>query len=287
MSMKLLRREFLMGLGLATVLASDKTESMVSGTVPSSAPDLTLPVNNLLSLMRMQSTLGNEDQVPWHYNGTLYFQKGSEQPIPMVKIEGMESYKVIPQDDGSYEILGNMLTFFRDVDSGEMIRDYRNPYTGKVNKVSPNIRRASLGRGLNISTMGSRPTSFIDQMPDKPLILDWTFGPKTVWLHNQTSYPPGLSPPRVQRMTMFAPLDEFLDANNLSLSTMFTATVLMPWLPWMDMDDVEGHTLWHASGVKLDSIDQLPEEYSKRMMAEHPELSGFNLEEDTGPVIYE
>ena len=287
MSMKLLRREFLMGLGLATVLASDKTESMVSGTVPSSAPDLTLPVNNLLSLMRMQSTLGNEDQVPWHYNGTLYFQKGSEQPIPMVKIEGMESYKVIPQDDGSYEILGNMLTFFRDVDSGEMIRDYRNPYTGKVNKVSPNIRRASLGRGMNISTMGSRPTSFFDQMPDKPLILDWTFGPKTVWLHNQTSYPPGLSPPRVQRMTMFAPLDEFLDPNNLSLSTMFTATVLMPWLPWMDMDDVEGHTLWHASGVKLDSIDQLPEEYSKRMMAEHPELSGFNLEEDTGPVIYE
>ncbi len=287
MSMKLLRREFLMGLGLATVLASDKTESMVSGTVPSSAPDLTLPVNNLLSLMRMQSTLGNEDQVPWHYNGTLYFQKGSEQPIPMVKIEGMESYKVIPQDDGSYEILGNMLTFFRDVDSGEMIRDYRNPYTGKVNKVSPNIRRASLGRGMNISTMGSRPTSFIDQMPDKPLILDWTFGPKTVWLHNQTSYPPGLSPPRVQRMTMFAPLDEFLDPNNLSLSTMFTATVLMPWLPWMDMDDVEGHTLWHASGVKLDSIDQLPEEYSKRMMAEHPELSEFNLEEDTGPVIYE
>ena len=287
MSMKLLRREFLMGLGLATVLASDKTESMVSGTVPSSAPDLTLPVNNLLSLMRMQSTLGNEDQVPWHYNGTLYFQKGSEQPIPMVKIEGMESYKVIPQDDGSYEILGNMLTFFRDVDSGEMIRDYRNPYTGKVNKVSPNIRRASLGRGMNISTMGSRPTSFIDQMPDKPLILDWTFGPKTVWLHNQTSYPPGLIPPRVQRMTMFAPLDEFLDPNNLSLSTMFTATVLMPWLPWMDMDDVEGHTLWHASGVKLYSIDQLPEEYSKRMMAEHPELSGFNLEEDTGPVIYE
>ena len=287
MSMKLLRREFLMGLGLATVLASDKTESMVSGTVPSSAPDLTLPVNNLLNLMRMQSTLGNEDQVPWHYNGTLYFQKGSEQPIPMVKIEGMESYKVIPQDDGSYEILGNMLTFFRDVDSGEMIRDYRNPYTGKVNKVSPNIRRASLGRGLNISTMGSRPTSFIDQMPDKPLILDWTFGPKTVWLHNLTSYPPGLSPPRVQRMTMFAPLDEFLDPNNLSLSTMFTATVLMPWLPWMDMDDVEGHTLWHASGVKLDSIDQLPEEYSKRMIAEHPELSGFNLEEDTGPVIYE
>ena len=287
MSIKLLRRDFLMGLGLATVLGSDNTKSMVSGSIPSSAPDLSLPVNNLINLIRMQSSLGNEDQVPWHYNGTLYFQKGSEQPIPMIKIEGMESYKVIPQEDGSYEILGNMLTFFRDLDSGEMTREFKNPFTGKVNTILPNIRRASLGRGLNISTMGVRPTAFIEKMADDPLILDWTFGPKTIWLHNQTAYPPGLSTPRMQRMTMFAPIEEFLDKEALSLSTMFTATVLMPWLPWMDMDNVEGHTLWHASGVKLDSIDQLPDEYSKRMMAEHPELSGFNLEEDTGPVIYE
>jgi len=287
MSIKLLRRDFLMGLGLATVLASDNTKSMVSGSIPSSAPDLSLPVNNLINLIRMQSSLGNEDQVPWHYNGTLYFQKGSEQPIPMIKIEGMESYKVIPQEDGSYEILGNMLTFFRDLDSGEMIREFKNPFTGEVNTILPNIRRASLGRGLNISTMGVRPTAFIEKMADDPLILDWTFGPKTIWLHNQTAYPPGLSAPRMQRMTMFAPIEEFLDKEALSLSTMFTATVLMPWLPWMGMDNVEGHTLWHASGVKLDSIDQLPEEYYKRMMEEHPELSRFNLQEDTGPVIYE
>ena len=55
----------------------------------------------------------------------------------------------------------------------------------------------------------------------------------------------------------------------------------------MDMNEVEGHTLWHASGVKLKSINQLPEEYFIRMMTEHPELSSFNLEEDSGPVIFE
>ena len=53
------------------------------------------------------------------------------------------------------------------------------------------------------------------------------------------------------------------------------------------MNEVEGHTLWHASGVKLKSINQLPDEYFTRMMAEHPELSSFNLETDTGPVVYE
>jgi hypothetical protein len=287
MSIKLLRRDFLMGLGLATVLASNNIKSVVTGSIPNSAPDLSLPVNNLMNLIRMQASLGNEDQVPWYYNGTLYFQKGSEQPIPMIKIEGMESYKVISQEDGSYEILGNMLTFFRDLDSGDIIREFKNPFTGEVNAILPNIRRASIGRGLNISTMGVRPTSFIEKMPDDPLILDWTFGPKAVWLHNQTAYPPGLSAPRMQRMTMFAPLKEFLDKDLLSLSATFTSTVLMPWLPWMGMDDIEGHTLWHAAGVKLESIDQLPEEYYKRMMEEYPELSRFNLKEDTGPVIYE
>jgi hypothetical protein len=98
----------------------------------------------------------------------LYAQVGSEQPIPMVKIEGMESYRVFPLEDGSYEILGNMLTFFRDIDTGKMIQEYQNPFTGKINEVLPNIRQASIGRGLNISTMGARPKAFIDQMPDKP-----------------------------------------------------------------------------------------------------------------------
>tara|TARA_B100001079_G_scaffold63019_1_gene53571 strand:- start:1360 stop:1767 length:408 start_codon:yes stop_codon:yes gene_type:complete len=135
--------------------------------------------------------------------------------------------------------------------------------------------------------MGVRPKAFIDQMPDQPLVLDWTFGPKTVWLHNKTNYPPGLSSPRMQRMTMFAPLNQFLDQNVKSLPSLFSATVLMPWLPWMDMDEVEGHTLWHASGVKLDSIEQLPKEYYNRMMSEHPDLSSFDLENDSGPVVYE
>ena len=287
MTVEILRREFLLGLGAVAVLASEQSSAIVRGTPPAGAPDLSLPLNNLSNLIRMQSSLDSVDQTPWHYNGTLYYQKGSEQPIPMVSIEGMESYRILPQEDGSYEIIGNMLTFFRDIETGKMIREYKNPFTGKVNEVLPNISRASPGRGLNMSTMGVRPKAFIDQMPDQPLILDWTFGPRTVWLHNNTNYPPGLSAPRMQRMTMFAPLDQFLDQSIKSLPSLFSATVLMPWLSWMDMDEIEGHTLWHASGVKLDSMNQLPEEYFTRMMSEHPDLSSFNLEKDSGPVVFE
>ena len=288
MALKIQRRNFILGLGLASLMGNEHLNARVSGIIPENIPDLTLPVNNVTSMLRMQATIGNEEQIPWHYTGILWAQKHSEQPIPMVKIEGMESYKVIPLDDGSYEILGNMVTFFRDVETGEMIDEYKNPFTGKTNKVEPNLRKAtSIGRGLNVSPMGIRPTPFIDKMPDKPLLIDWNFGSDTVWMQSQTAYPPGLSAPRLQRFTMFSPLDKFVDQSILSLPTMFTATVLMPYLHWMDMDDEEGHTLWHASGVKLNDMSELPEEYSSRLMSEYSDYSYFDLTKDSGPVTYE
>ena len=106
MALKIQRRNFILGLGLASLMSHEKVNARVSGMVPNNIPDLTLPVNNVTSMLRMQATIGNEEQIPWHYTGILWAQKHSEQPIPMVKIEGMESYKVIPLDDGSYEILG-------------------------------------------------------------------------------------------------------------------------------------------------------------------------------------
>ena len=198
--------------------------------IPDNIPDLNLPVNNVTNMLRMQATIGNEEQIPWHYTGILWAQKHSEQPIPMVKIEGMESYKVIPPEDGSYEILGNMVTFFRDIETGEMIDEYKTLLLAKQTKWSQISEKQCIGRGLNISTIGIRPTPFIDKMPDKPFLIDWNFGADTVWMQNQTAYPPGLTPPRLQRFTMFSPLDKFVDQSILSLPTMFTATVLMPYL---------------------------------------------------------
>ena len=104
MPIEILRRDFLLGLGAVAMMASEKSSGVMYGSVPEDAPDMSLPLNNLMNLIRMQASLDSTSQIPWHYNGTLYAQVGSEQPIPMVKIEGMESYRVFPLEDGSYEI---------------------------------------------------------------------------------------------------------------------------------------------------------------------------------------
>ena len=39
----------------------------------------------------------------------------------------------------------------------------------------------------------------------------------------------------------------------------------------MEMGELPGHVIWHASGAKIASLDDLPVEFRARLEAEHPE----------------
>ena len=77
--------------------------------------------------------------------------------------------------------------------------------------------------------------------------------------------------PDCRRRLPFEPFDDFRDSSIARLDGVFSSTVTMPWLHWMDMDDQEGHLLWHAAGAKLPGLDALPAEYRKRAEAEYPD----------------
>ncbi len=269
------RRGFIAAAGIAGLLAGGAALPRVAGRVRQTLPDLTDPVNNLRALVRVQGSLKEED-VPWWYDGTIYGIVGESAPRPLVKFEGMEMYWVRHLGPNEFELIGNTVTFFRDLESGAMLETFANPYTGEVNAVTPAVQGGGAGRGFNYSVQGIRPTSFVDKMPDKPLVLDWSMARNHMWMHNQTVYPPGLPPPRAQRQTMFVALDDFLDDSQASLPTVFSSTVFMPWLRWMNMGERPGHVVWHASGAKLRSLDELPAEYRARAEREYPERMSAN-----------
>jgi hypothetical protein len=268
MNSTLTRRSFVAGTGVMGLAAASTALPGVAGKLPREVPDLGIPQNNLDAVIRVTGSLKEED-VPWWYDGTIYGMVGEDGPTPLLRFEGMELYWIRHLKDGEFELIGNTVTFFRDVETGAMIDVFKNPYTGEVNKVAAAVQGGGPGRGFNYSVRGIRPTPFIDVMPEKQLIMDWSFARDMVWLHNQTAYPPGLPPPRAQRQTMFVPLADFTDPEILALPTVFSSTVFMPWLKWMDMGEMPGHLVWHASGAKLRSIDELPAEYRKRAESEY------------------
>lgn len=269
------RRSFMFATAAAGLLGGGAALPRVAGRLPQDLPDLSDPEQNLRALVRVQGSLEEED-VPYWYDGTIFASVGEQAPLPLVKFEGMEMYWMRHLGPNEYELIGNTVTFYRDLETGRMIDEFKNPYTGEVNRVTPSVQGGGPGRGFNYSLRGIRPTAFVEQMPDKPLVLDWSMARDHLWMHNQTVYPPGLPPPRAQRQTMFVPMAAFLDDNQPNLPTVFSSTVFMPWLRWMNMGDRPGHVIWHASGVKLRSIDDLPAEYRDRAEKEYPERMSAN-----------
>jgi hypothetical protein len=265
-----LRRALVAGVGIAAFLGATQAAARVGGDLPARAPDLTVPENNLRALVRMGASLREED-VPWWYDGTIFAMVPGEQPRPLVKFEGMELYWMRQLPAGEFELIGNTVTFFRDLATGQFLSRWQNPYTSETVDVPAATQGGGPGRGFNYSVKGMRFTPLLAQLPEKPLVLDWTFVRDMVWLHNETPYPPGMAPPRAQRQTMFAPVRDFL-GDSPSLPAVFSSTVFMPWLKWMAMGDRPGHLVWHASGAKLRSIDELPREYRARAEREFPAL---------------
>ena len=264
------RRSVLAGAGLIALGSFGRAWPRVAGDPPAGMPDLSVPENNLWAVIRVQASLREED-VPWWYNGTIYGIVGDEQPRPLFGFEGMELYWMRRLGELEYELIGNTLTFFRDLDTGEFLESWRNPWTGERVAVAPAVQGGGPGRGFNYSPRGIRFTRAMDQIPDQPLQLNWTFARDQVWLHNETAYPPGMAPPRAQRQSMFVPAAAFADPGIPRLPTVFSSTVFMPWLRWMGMGERPGHVVWHAAGAKLESIAQLPTEYRTRAERDYPQ----------------
>jgi hypothetical protein len=235
-------------------------------------PDWSDPKVNLRNIVRMQGSLREED-VPWWFTGVIFGVRGeSETPRPLVRFEGMEIYWFKHLADG-FMLGGHTVTFFRDYESGEFLREFRNPYTGRTDQVKPAVQGGNLG--FNYSTRGIWPVRLsgepISPPVEKPLRLQWHALGNHVWLQHQTVYPPGMPAMHGQRQTLFGSRSEFLDPRIDAISSSFSSTVFMGWLKWMDMKDQPGHVIWHASGVKLRNIGELPREYRERAEREYPE----------------
>mgnify|MGYP006283883535 CR=1 FL=1 len=237
-----------------------------------SLPDLSDPEVSLRTMVRLQGSLHEED-VPWWFTGVVFAVTGEkETPKPLVRVEGMEIYWFRHVPDG-YILGGNTVTFFRDYTTGEYLREFANPWTGRTDVVKPAVQGGNLG--FKYTREGIQPVRLdgapLGPAPQGPLRPQWQQMGTHLWLQHQTVYPPGMPPMHGQRQSIFAAVHDVADKRLQSVPATFSSTVFMGWLKWMDMKDVPGHVIWHAAGSKLRSIDELPAEYRERAQREFPE----------------
>ncbi|HET6566089.1 MAG TPA: DUF1838 family protein [Xanthomonadales bacterium] len=266
MTTQIKRRTMLAGIGLAGIGALGAGVMGSGHAAEGQSAGVSQAKRSWRDMVRMQMSTAPGDVV-WWYTGRIYAQVGEQSPQHLYNLEGTEIYWVRELDDGSFSVSSRTLTFFRDKLTGEMIREYVNPFTGKTNQVSANRLG---GKDTNnftaagwTSTYGSDPAR-----QREPWQIDWHRSGDLEWLTSSrfTKRPPQ---PLMESATVFCSTDALSNPEIHSLPSHFTSSYLSPWQRWMEMGDQEGHLLWHSSGRKLNSLDEIPAEYRQRVDSEY------------------
>jgi hypothetical protein len=260
------RRGFI--LGMAGTLAAAALPQ--AGRAVTAGFDLARPAEAMLAMLRMQARLDGRD-APWWYFGRIYGVVGEGAPRLLVRFEGLEIMRVSALPDDSYAATGVTTSFFQDPFSKAVLQEFANPYTGVTNTVTPNLIGGT-GRPIAIySDRGVRPARVKpEEWRHDGEHLTWDEHEGTLWLSHARQYPPGLPQPMGESSVVRARAADVHDRERVFVPAGFSSTYFAPWPAWMQMQGRAGHVIWHADGVKLESVEALPPAFLQRMREQHP-----------------
>jgi hypothetical protein len=227
-----------------------------AATVPTGVP-MQMDARGVELYMKLHATSG-DGLVPWYYTGRIYAVQEAKPPQHLFNLEGTEIYWVRRKSESEWESYSSTLTFYRDARTGEYFDSYQNPFTGKTLSVRPNVLRSN-----KLATFSPRGNGAI------PWLAEAHQSGDNVWLVT-SRYSLTFPQPWIEIQTMFGQAAALVDPRNLRPPTMFSSSYLAPYLAWMEMGDTPGHLLWHSSGSKLGSYDDIPGGYMQRARRMQP-----------------
>ncbi|NLR70387.1 DUF1838 family protein [Novosphingobium sp. ERN07] len=189
--------------------------------------------------------------------GKAYGVRPNEKVRPLFDVEGFSFVRTKRLEDGSYRRMLREIVFYRNLETGEIMKEWDNPYTGEKVKVVP---IANDPFNFTISQFQPEAPSYggLQKAEPKkvPFLQDWEFGPNgTMLLHTgiDMQYPNALQPDKWVRESsgvMNRVSEHFIytvkreDVENPKLTHIphiGAWSRITPWLPWMLMGQAEGH----------------------------------------------
>lgn len=207
--------------------------------------------------------------------GKAYGVRPNEKVRPLFSVEGFSFVKTMRLEDGSYRRMLREIVFYRDLETGNIMKEWDNPYTGERVRVVP---IANDPFNFTISEFVQGPPSYgglqQTKVEPKPFLQDWEYGPNgTMILHTGIDmiYPNALQPDKWVRESsgvMNRVSEHFIyvvqkkDVENPYLTHIphiGAWSRITPWLPWMLMGQAEGHISYFTHFQTIpDGIKGLP-----------------------------
>lgn len=248
--------------------------------------DFADPIWNRDTYARVDGELDFAKQKVSRITGKVYGVRDNEVVRPLFTMDGFSVVRTMQLPDGNWRRLLKEIVFYRDLESGEIMQRWKNPYTGEAVKVVPIANdpfnydiRDTVPRGPRYGGLNEA-----ERKPD-PFLLDWVdLGDKLLFNTGiDLFYPAALQPdqwPRESAGTWnrvsehFQYVMEKADVLNPSITAIPVTgswSRLTPWLPWMLMGQGRGciNYFTHFYTVK-DGIAGLPDDLVEAAKAVDP-----------------
>mgnify|MGYP000966310167 CR=1 FL=1 len=236
---------------------------LFAASLPASAIDFNKPDEALQGFVKLRgNTDGSDTYADWKV--TVFIVEPGKKAVPVMRLDGFNVGRAIKNDDGSYQWLSREVAYYRDLKSGDVLKQWMNPVTGKTNDVMHVVNDPVNGKFAAAS-----------------LSLPWDVRGEDVFLKMDIplAYPNALQPGDYpeestgptyfasEHFLYFAKTRDFDDPKLTSVPVTYAWTRTGPWLPWMKMGQRPGYVLYSGQGKKLKSaadLDKVVREYTER-----------------------
>lgn len=244
------------------------------------------PIWNRETSAKIEGDTAPGKYVNGYVTGTVMGVRDNEAVRPLFGFEVFSSIRVLKQENGDYQRLCRELIFYKDLNTGELMDSWLNPYTNEEVAV---VDVANDPFNYVISDHFPDPPSYgglnTEKPPRRPFIRNWTLlNDDTVVLTSDIHlyYRNKLDPAiwvresagpmnRVSELFRYSIRRE--DIENDALTHMPHTGVwnrITPWLPWMLMGTAPGHIVYAGTFSSVPSVDAVPAAVAKRVRERFP-----------------
>ena len=246
------------GLSVGQAIAMSDSPSETSGSDPDYS---TLNYRDNFwardTMARIQGDLEFGKQKFGWYKGKVRGIRPNEKNQVLFGFEGFSFARLEDNGDGTYKKLLREVGYYIDLETGKVMDSYTNPYT---NETVPVVHIANDPFNYVIGPYYPKPPNYgglnKEEAPDIPIYLPFQdVGNDTLLLQNSIDlfYPSALQPEKWPRespghMTRVTEMfnyvfnkDEVADPSITALYFSGAWNRITPWLPWMLMDQADGH----------------------------------------------
>lgn len=264
---------------LAAALATPAAARMLDPNKPEDALEIS-----------KRTQCGEKDGQPavYHWSGKIYSRVEGERDRLLFLGEGMNIRQCVtvsdPQRGKGYRQVSREVMLFLDPKTGQVLRQWQNPWTGETVKVMhiandpvnahPTFPIGADGKPYTLSF--NRMGDWIQMPLEVPLFYHNVLaGDYEEYVGNQYH--------AMEIFDFAARADELLDTKYPTAHPSVSWVRISNWMPWMKMGSRQGLIVFNAMGSKLRSYDELPAVLKSEIAANYPAWTAPPPADDARP----